>query len=174
MKDARFERKYPNRRIQVSEIGWIERLLDKPLDDFRKYCITFILVSYLISVKRASYSETFDIIKSWLDECASIRRLDFNGKWRIKYYIKRVRNFKPISLHKLKNEHNLRDIYTAAKGGDNILSDGNIFPYNLEHDSHHTLNGMLLLQCLFCKTFHFKHQYILHIYCDYIKRTKRL
>ena len=115
MKDARFERKYPNRRIQVSEIGWIERLLDKPLDDFRKYCITFILVSYLISVKRASYSETFDIIKSWLDECASIRRLDFNGKWRIKYYIKRVRNFKPISLHKLKNEHNLRDIYTRLQ-----------------------------------------------------------
>jgi len=42
--------KYPNRRHRQTsdKIDWIESLYTKPLDDFRKYCVTFIFVPYFL------------------------------------------------------------------------------------------------------------------------------
>lgn len=88
--------------------SWVERLLQKPLCDFRKYCITFVLVPYFLNIKRLSDLDTFDKIMIWLDKCKSIHRLDFNAKSRIKYDIKSVRKlqskrrFIKPSLTKLK------------------------------------------------------------------------
>jgi len=102
-------------QCQSNRIDWIERLLNKPLDDFRKYCITFILVPYLINIKKLPYHEAFDIIKRWVDKCNYIHRLNFDGKWRIKYDLKRAKNFKPISLHKLKNDEFGRLLYVLLQ-----------------------------------------------------------
>jgi hypothetical protein len=52
----------------------LERLLDRPLDDFRKYCIWRIFVPYFINVKGLSRSDAFNIIKSWLDRCTFVSR----------------------------------------------------------------------------------------------------
>jgi Primase X len=97
---ARFEMRHPydvtppsQPQIQSFEWdwGWVERLLQKPLVDFRRYCITFVLVPYFLNIKRLSDLDTLDKITAWLEKCRSVHRLDFNGKSRIKYDIKSVR-----------------------------------------------------------------------------------
>jgi len=112
---ARFEMKHPY-DVTPSQFqscdgwdwGWVERLLQKPLGDFRKYCITFIFVPYFLNIKRLSGLDTLDKIMSWLEKCRAIYRLDFNAKSRVKYEIKclrklqRSRRFIKPSLPKLK------------------------------------------------------------------------
>jgi hypothetical protein len=72
--------KYRRRLGDKKTIGWIEKLLDKPLDDFRKYCVWRVFAPYLVNVKGLSRLDTFDTVKSWLDKCNSVYRLDFNPK----------------------------------------------------------------------------------------------
>ncbi len=90
----------------IHDIDWIERLLSKPLDDFRKYCITFVFTPYFLNVKRLPQSEAFNLIKHWLDRCSTCRRLDFNARQRINEAFNRVGNYRPISRDKLKEENN--------------------------------------------------------------------
>jgi len=91
---ARFEIKHPYDVTQLQSFrdwGWVERLLQKPLGDFRKYCITFVLVPYFLNIKRLSDLDALDKVTAWLEKCGSIHRLDFYAKSRIKYDIKSVR-----------------------------------------------------------------------------------
>jgi hypothetical protein len=91
---------------QNNRIGWIERLLQTPLQDYRKYCIWRILVPYLLNVRNCSEQETLDIIKDWLDRCNQLRRLDFNYKQKIKDGIEGAKEgYLPIGREKLKNEN---------------------------------------------------------------------
>jgi hypothetical protein len=69
---------------------YIEKLINKPLDDFREFCIWRVFVPYFINVKGLSRSETFDKVKSWLDRCNSIVRLKFNARYKIDYELSRV------------------------------------------------------------------------------------
>jgi hypothetical protein len=107
------------KRYQISRIDWIERLMEKALEDGRKYCITFILVPYFINLKRLSDLDTLDRIKVWLEKCKSIHRLDFNVS-RVKDDIKSVRRLqrnrhfiKPKALHKIKMEN--PELYTLLQ-----------------------------------------------------------
>jgi hypothetical protein len=110
------KQKSPARMGQDSRINWIERLLQTPLQDYRKYCIWRILVPYLLNVRRLSEQETTDIIKDWLNQCNKLRRLDFNYKQKIKDGIEGANvGYLPISLSKLRDENSrlhllLRDI----------------------------------------------------------------
>ena len=88
-------------------ITWIEKLLDKPLDDFRKYCIWRVFAPYLINVRGLSRLESFGTIRSWLDKCDSVCRLDFNPKQKIDAALDRADNYRPVSRDKLKEENNL-------------------------------------------------------------------
>jgi hypothetical protein len=91
---ARFEMKHPydvSPSQPPERWDWVERLLQKPLDDFRKYCITFVLIPYFLNIKRLSDSDTLDKIMTWLEKCRLVQRLDFNAKSRVKYDIKSVR-----------------------------------------------------------------------------------
>jgi hypothetical protein len=89
-------------------IGWIEKLLDNGLKDYRKYTITFILAPYLINVKNQSYGESFSIIQNWLySKCIPQRPLDNPRKdfdRRIKDSIESCikKGWRPTSLDKLK------------------------------------------------------------------------
>jgi hypothetical protein len=93
----------------ASSIGWIERLLQTPLYDFRKYCIWRILTPYLLNIKKLSAQESVDIIRHWLVQCDSLRSLDF----RISIDQRIIdgldsaaeRGYLPISLEKLKEEN---------------------------------------------------------------------
>ena len=59
------------------KIEWIEILLKTPLDDYRKTIVNLVLAPYLINIRQLEYQAAFDIIKSWLERCASLRKLGF-------------------------------------------------------------------------------------------------
>ena len=43
-------------------IPWIEKLLDTPIDDYRKNAVNLILAPYLINVRKLSYDAALNII----------------------------------------------------------------------------------------------------------------
>jgi hypothetical protein len=99
-------------------INWIEYLLQARLDDFRKYCIWRILTPYLLNIKKLSEHDVTDTIKDWLDQCARLRKLDFNPNQRIKDGIEGAsEGYLPISWEKLKDENpNLYRLINTVKG----------------------------------------------------------
>ena len=62
-----------------SKINWIEVLLKTPLDDYRKTIVNLVLAPYLINIRQLEYQAAFNIIKSWLEQCASLRQLYFGA-----------------------------------------------------------------------------------------------
>lgn len=88
-------------------IPWIEKLLQTPLVDYRKFVVWRILSPYLITIKKYSVEEASNEIKNWLDKCGKLRPLDFNSNHTIKYNINSAKRsgYLPISLQKLKIEN---------------------------------------------------------------------
>ena len=90
-----------------STIRWIEKLLNTPLDDFRKFVVWRIIAPYLTNVRKCSADEASIVIRNWLDICRGLRQLDFNPNYMIKYNINATQKsgYLPISLDKLKIEN---------------------------------------------------------------------
>jgi hypothetical protein len=88
-------------------IPWIEKLLQTPLDDYRKFTVWRILSPYLINIRKCSVEEATDMIKNWLNKCSKLRPLDFNPNYAIKNNIKSATRsvYLPICLEKLKTEN---------------------------------------------------------------------
>ena len=61
---------------------WIEKLLETPIEDGRKYALWKILCPYLVNIKKLEYEQSFEILKTWLEKCNTIRKLDFNPEYR--------------------------------------------------------------------------------------------
>jgi hypothetical protein len=90
----------------TNEINWIERLLQTPLADHRKYCIWRILSPYLLNKRRLSTQESFSIIGEWLDHCNQLRQLDFNVSQRINDGLDGASDgYMPIAYDRLKEEN---------------------------------------------------------------------
>jgi hypothetical protein len=87
-------------------IWWIEKLLQTPLNDYRKFAAWCILGPYLINIRKCSAHEASEIIKDWLDRCSQLRRLDFNPYHVIKYNIDSAKRngYLPRSLKKLQTD----------------------------------------------------------------------
>jgi hypothetical protein len=100
---------FNNLSEKSDRIIWIEKLLQTPLKDHRKYCLLHILVPYLVNAKRLPPEEASRIVSTWLSKCNTARPLDFDPSREIKNRIKYVRGFKPMSLVKLQRENN--DLY---------------------------------------------------------------
>jgi len=95
----------PNQqKKQANKTEWIESLYHKSLDDCRYYCIWRIFVPYFINIRMLAQSETFNLIKNWLDRCSQCKRLSFNAKNSINHALRTVRHFRPVSLLDLKAE----------------------------------------------------------------------
>jgi hypothetical protein len=106
-KRLRFQSKYPNRQVQDTDwikiqYGYIDKLLQNPLDDFRKYCTTFLFTPYFINTKRLSQIEASNLMRDWLDRCWQCKRLDFNPRIKINSSIKGVKRYPPKTPDKLK------------------------------------------------------------------------
>ena len=104
--------KYPMKKkndkfTSRSVIPWIEILLETPIADYRKNTLSLILGPYLINVKKLSYEDAFNIIKDWLNRCNSIKRLDSNFDYRIKYALENsIKNgFLPMKFNTLKEKN---------------------------------------------------------------------
>jgi hypothetical protein len=90
-----------------NRINWVERLLQTPIQDHRKYCIWRILAPYLLNVRHLSYDESFNIIRDWLDRCNQLQRIDFNVNQRINEGLRGAerKGFLQISKDKLEEEN---------------------------------------------------------------------
>jgi hypothetical protein len=86
-------------------IPWIEILLENAINEGRKMSIWHILAPYLINVKNLSYSQSFDIIRDWLERCSKLKKLNFNIRQKICEGLDRVGNYGPARLESLKLEH---------------------------------------------------------------------
>ena len=92
---------------------WIEKLLCTPIEDGRKYALWKILCPYLLNIKKLQYGESFTILKTWLEKCNYLRRLNFNSETEIKAKLRYVKHYNPISIKKLKNDN--RELYLQLK-----------------------------------------------------------
>jgi Primase X len=90
----------------TNKISWIERLLDTPLADNRKYCVWRILTPYLLNKRKMPSHVAFNIIQEWLHRCNKLRRLDFNMQYRVNDSIERaVSKYMPVAYDKLREEN---------------------------------------------------------------------
>ena len=71
----------------TAKIWWIEKLLQIPISDYRKFTVWRILAPYLINIRKYTDEEAFNPIRDWLNRCNELRRLQFNGVYLIKYNI---------------------------------------------------------------------------------------
>jgi hypothetical protein len=83
---------------------WIERLLQTPITDGRKYSIWRILVPYLINRKHLPEEQCTDIIVNWLTGCSRMSQLGFNANHITKYTIKHVGEYGPAHPDKIRHE----------------------------------------------------------------------
>ena len=89
-----------------SNIQWIEKLLQTPIQDHRKFAVWRILAPYLLNVRKLSYEEGYGIIEQWLDKCNHIKRLGFNASQKIKEGIRgAAKGYFPISFERLRSEN---------------------------------------------------------------------
>jgi hypothetical protein len=95
-------------------IQWIERLLQTPIHDHRKFAVWRILAPYLISVKGLSAEQASSIIEEWLNRCNQLNRLNFHPESKTREGIRGAAiGYRPISCEKLKIENNeLYQIFT--------------------------------------------------------------
>jgi hypothetical protein len=86
-------------------LQWIEKLLQIPITDGRKFSIWRILVPYLINYKHLSEEECTAIILNWLAKCGELLRLEFNMIYVTRYAIKHVGTYGPVHPDKLSYEN---------------------------------------------------------------------
>lgn len=85
--------------VNLTKIWWIEKQLQTPIDDYRKFVVWCILAHYLINIRKCSAEEATSMIRDWLDKCSSLKRLDFSPNYMIKYNVNSAKSgYLPISL----------------------------------------------------------------------------
>ena len=101
--DAKTKR-YRIKRARDKQDCWIEKLLEIPIEDYRKNAVNMILAPYLINIKRLTIKDAFAVINTWLDKCSSLRQLDSNITYIVNYALKRSQStgHKPLRLENLK------------------------------------------------------------------------
>jgi hypothetical protein len=92
---------------RADTIQWIEKLLQTPIADHRKYVLWRIIIPYLFNIRKLADSEVASIVQAWLDGCATVRPLDFNSRYVIIQYIRnRKKNrYLPIGFSKLSSDN---------------------------------------------------------------------
>lgn len=113
IKSERRQRHAPKIRYTGNKIQWIEKLLQTPLEDHRKYCLFRILVPYLLNFRKLSVEESSNILESWLSQSNKLKRLDFNPRMEIKNRMRYVKKYRPLSFQKLKTDN--KELYQLMR-----------------------------------------------------------
>lgn len=64
---------------------------------------------YLVNVKKLEYEQSFEILKTWLEKCNNLRKLDFNPNTEIKAKLRYVKHYSPVSIKTLMEDN--RNLY---------------------------------------------------------------
>ena len=96
---------------------WIGKLLQNPIEDWRKRVIDLIFSPYLVNIKKLSYEESYKIIKDWLDKCDNLKKLDNYRNYRISYALKNTMNKQigPMSREKIKTDPAYSQLHQILK-----------------------------------------------------------
>ena len=81
LEQSKYAKRARAQSTNSSKISWIEKLLQTPLDDYRKFVVWRILAPYLINIRKCSVDEAYDTIRNWLNKCSQLRRLDFHSNY---------------------------------------------------------------------------------------------
>jgi hypothetical protein len=100
-------KKNNNNTFNITAIPWIELLLETPIEDYKKNGLNLILTPYLINVKKLPYDDAFNIIEQWVNKCDSIKRLDSNFNYLIKYALENSikKGYLPMNFETLKEKN---------------------------------------------------------------------
>jgi hypothetical protein len=63
------------------------------LTDYRKNALNLIFGPYLMNIKKLSYDDAFNIIEQLVNRCDSIKKLDSNFNYRIKYVLENLKEW---------------------------------------------------------------------------------
>jgi Primase X len=96
-------------------IAWIEKLLQTPIDDYRKNAVSLILAPYLINIRKISYENALNMINNWLTECGKIRQLNQNFDYMVRYALRysAKNGSRPLKLDTLKLKN--KQLYQILK-----------------------------------------------------------
>ena len=85
-------------------IEWVERLLQTPMEEHRKFAVWMILPQYLVNVRKISPEISHIEIDKWLQKCDRLRSLDNVGiKQKLKEgFVAAEKGFGPIGKEKIK------------------------------------------------------------------------
>jgi hypothetical protein len=100
--------KYESNTTRTSNsIQWIDKLLQTPIEDYRKNAVSLILAPYLINIRKVPVTGSFSTIEGWLNKCASLRTLDSNFNYRVKYALNTAveSGIPPMKLDTLKQKN---------------------------------------------------------------------
>jgi Primase X len=91
----------------TNTIPWIEKLLQTPINDYKKNAVSLILGPYLVNIRKLSYDTALNIINNWLSKCGKLRQLDQDFDYKVRYALKNcVKNgYRSLKLDTLKSKN---------------------------------------------------------------------
>jgi len=83
-------------------IGWIEQLIQTPIDDGRHRAVDLVLAPYLLNIKNLSEAETFQILMVWIEKCRELRNTAVNEQYlKQKIIYVKQKGLKPLRFDNL-------------------------------------------------------------------------
>jgi Primase X len=98
--------------------GYIEKILQTPIDHCRRKVVSLIIIPYLVVIKKIeSDNEIFNIARDWLDRCNQIKPLDrahdYNARIRSSIASSRRSQIRPMGLERLGQEN--KELYNRLQ-----------------------------------------------------------
>lgn len=90
--------------------GWIEKVLQTPIEDFRKLTVSLILAPYLVTIRQMSKTEAYRTIMHWALQCSRLSELrpsvnGFSDKVRYSLDHTERKGMKPLGWTKLVSQY---------------------------------------------------------------------
>ena len=97
--------------------GWIERLLEKPVDDGRHRLLWLVIAPYLVNVKGFPIDEAIRQAYNYLLKCSEIRPIREDLRKLAEYYVNYAARtgLKPVSLQTLKTRNEYSELWKILK-----------------------------------------------------------
>jgi len=108
---------FPRRRGGVkgarNEIKWIEKLMERPVDDGRHRLLWLVIAPYLVNVKKLGLEEAYEEAWRYFQKCDRVRRLRRRFDREIKYYLQYAarRGLRPLSIRSLRERPEYRELW---------------------------------------------------------------
>jgi Primase X len=94
--------------ISSNKIAYIEKLLQRQLEDDRKFVISLVLAPYFVNVQKLTDADSFSRIKKWVLKCNLVKKLKPPLDYFNDLINRAIGRAKETGIKPLKFEHTLR------------------------------------------------------------------